>query len=214
MKKILFALVLASSLLSQAALLSYEQGNLQIEGVNLNRTAAVTDANGVATNMKMDLLGAGLRSKTVLFVGVKVYVLQLFADNKPQFTRDANALASLNPAQFVAVKINMLRTVDAPTLAVSFREAIQANGFAIDAELTTLLNLIEKSADGLSGKSISLLLKSTAAGTNVYYEDTNGQLKSFSGTASIKSKILSIWLGKPADPGLAALKTSLLKPVY
>lgn len=214
MKKILFVMFMASSVLSQAALLSYEQGNLQIEGVNLNRTAAITDANGVATNMKLDLLGAGLRAKTVLFVGIKVYVLQLFADNKPQFTRDGNALASLNPAQFVAVKINMLRTVDAASLAVSFREAIGANGFAIDAELTTLLNLIEKSADGVSGKSISLLLKSTPAGTNVYYEDTNGQLKSFSGTASIKSKILSIWLGKPADSGLAALKTSLLKPVY
>ena len=214
MKKILFVMLLATSVISNAALLSYEQGNLQIEGVNLNRTAAVTDPSGAATNMKMDLLGAGLRSKTVLFVGVKVYVLQLFADNKPQFSRDANAVTSLNPAQFVAIKINMLRTVDAATLAVSFREAIQANGIAIDAELTTLLNLIETSADGVSGKSISLLLKSTPAGTNVYYEDTNGQLKSFSGTASIKAKILSIWLGKPADPGLAALKASLLKPVY
>ena len=214
MKKILFALTLISTVFAQAALLSYEQGTLQLEGVNLNRTATVTDATGAATNLKMDLLGAGLRSKTVLFISAKVYIAQLFSDNKPQFSRDQNALASLASAQLVALKISMLRTVGASALAVSFREALQANGFAIDSELATLLSLVEKSADGVQGKSISLLLNSTATGTNVYYEDTSGQMKSFSGSAAIKGKILAIWLGKPVDDGLASLKAQMMKPIY
>ncbi len=214
MKKILFAITLASTVFAQAALLTYEQGNLQLEGVNLSRTAAVNDASGAATNSKMDLLGAGLRSKTVLFIAAKVYVAQLFSDNKPQFSRDQNALASLASAKFVALKISMLRTVSASALAVSFREALQANGFAIDSELSTLLSLVENSADGVQGKTISMLLKSTDTGTNVYYEDTNGQMKSFIGSAAIKGKILAIWLGKPVDDGLASLKAQMMKPVY
>ncbi len=214
MKKILFAVALTAAIFAQASVLTYEPGNLQIEGVNLNRTAAINDAAGAPTTMKLDLLGAGLRTKSVLFISVKVYVAQLFADNKPTFSRDQNALTSLNNAKFVALKLNMLRTVGASALAVSFREGLQANGLTIDSELTTLLGLVEKSADGVSGKTITLLLKSTDTGTNVYYEDTNGQLKSFSGSAALKSKILSIWLGKPVDDGLAALKTQLLKPVY
>ena len=214
MKSLIFAMTFASAIFAQAALLTFEPGNLQIEGVTLNKTATVNNQDGTPSALKMDLLGAGLRTKSVLVVTAKVYVLQLFADNK-NFDRNDNAVASITAnSNLVSLKISMLRTVDAGTLATSFREALEANNFEIDAELTQILSLVETSADGEQGKTISMLMKKDGEKVNIYYEDTKGQLKSFQGSASIMPKILSIWLGVPADKGLAKLKTQLLNPVY
>ena len=82
MKKMIIATIFLLAMISQASLLTYEPGTLELEKVNLNKSAAINDQNGVATTLKIDLLGAGLRSKTVLFAPAKVYVAQLFSDNK------------------------------------------------------------------------------------------------------------------------------------
>lgn len=216
MKKIIMAATLFVATLAQANLLTYEQGSLQLEAVNLNKSAAINDQKGQPTTLKMDLLGAGLRAKTVLFVSAKVYIAQLFSDNKQAFSRDANALKSLvDNSKSVALKISMLRTVSASTLSVSFKEALSANGYAIDTDLSAMLSIVEKGADGLQGKDLTLLMIKGADGkTNVYYEDSKGDQKSFVGSADVMTKIMSIWLGTPADNGLKNLKESLIKPVY
>ncbi|MFZ3231048.1 MAG: chalcone isomerase family protein [Pseudobdellovibrio sp.] len=214
MKSLIFAMTLVSAVFTQAALLSFEPGTLQIENINLNKTATINKADGTPSTIKMDLLGAGLRSKTVLFVAAKVYVLQIFADNK-NFDRNDNAVTSISTnSTSVVLKISMLRTVSAASLATSFREALEANSFEIDTELTALLGIIESSAAGTQGKTISMLMNKADGKTNVYYEDTTGQLKSFVGSASVMPKILSIWLGTPVDSGLATMKNQLLKSVY
>jgi len=214
MKSFILAITLLAGVVSQASLLSFEPGNLQIEGVTLNKTATINKQDGTPSALKMDLLGAGLRTKTVLFVAAKVYVLELFASNK-NFDRNDNAVKSITAnSDMVALRISMLRTVDAATLATSFREALEANNFQVDTELTQILSLIENSADGDNGKTISMLMKKDGDKVNLYYEDTKGQLKTFQGTASVMPKILSIWLGKSADKGLEKLKAQLLNPVY
>jgi hypothetical protein len=216
MKSLLFSVVLAAGVFAQASLLTFDQGTKQIEGVNLSPVAHINDAQGKPTNINLDILGAGLRTKTVLFVAAKVYVAQLFADNKAAFTRDANALTSLvNNSKSVAMKLSLLRTVSADTLAVSFREGIEHNDYTVDAELEQMLNLIETSADAVQGKSVTMLMvRNALGGTKVYYEDSNGAQKSFVGSAGIMTKVMSIWLGKTADSGLTTLKQSLLALVY
>lgn len=214
MKAFLFSIVMAASVLAQAALLSYVPGKYKYENVVLNQTAAINDDKGAPTEAKMDLLGAGIRSKTILVASVKVYVLQLFADNKAAFSRDANALNSLDSSSRVALKIDMLRTVSADSLSTSLKDAVEANGYPVDGEIGNLLSLMSKSAEATSGKSLALLMVKKDGKTNVYYEDTKGVMQSFVGSADLSKKILSIWLGTPADDGLAALKTTLLKPVY
>lgn len=218
MKQLLFAIALATSITSQAALLTFESGPKNIAGVVLNKTATINDSNGAPTNLKMDILGAGIRTKTVLVVEAKVYVLQLFSDNKDGYVRDSSAaLESLvKNSTRVALKINMLRTVSASALAESFKEALEANGHSIDAELTNILSLFQKSADAAQGKSLTLLMTKDAANnkSNIYYEDTKGALQSLSASPEVMTKILSIWLGAPADPGLGKLKVELLKSVY
>jgi hypothetical protein len=217
MKKALFALVVMASMVSQAALLTYEAGPQQLSGVVLNKTASINDASGKPTALKLDLLGAGLRSKTVLVVEAKVYVAQLFSDNKAGFSRDGGALTSLaQNSNRVALKIDMLRTVDANTLAASFKEALAANGYAIDAELNNLITAVQSAAEATSGKAVTLLLvKDTKNNqTDLYYEDTKGAVKSFVGSQQLMTKVLSIWLGTPVDKGLEKMKNQLLQPVY
>ncbi len=216
MKKMLFALVMASSVLAQAALLTFEDGAKVLNGVNLKATATLNDKDGRPTPLKLEILGAGLRTKQVLIAEVKVYVAQLFSDNKAGFSRDANTGLStlVQSSSRVALKLDMLRTVSAASLVTSFKEALAANNYALDAELTNALGLMEKGADATSGKSITLLMTKDGGKTNLYYEDTKGVTVSMSASPEMMIKIMSIWLGKPIDDGLAALKTQMLKPVY
>ena len=216
MKKMLFALVMASSVLAQAALLTFEDGAKVLNGVNLKATATLNDKDGRPTPLKLEILGAGLRTKQVLIAEVKVYVAQLFSDNKAGFSREATTgLATLvQSSSRVALKLDMLRTVSAASLVTSFKEALAANNYALDAELTNALGLMEKGADATSGKSITLLMTKEGGKTNLYYEDTKGVTVSMSASPAMMIKIMSIWLGKPVDDGLAALKTQMLKPVY
>jgi hypothetical protein len=217
MKSTLFAFAFLLSISAQSALLSYEAGPKNLAAITLNKTASINDAKGSPTNLKMDLLGAGIRTKTVLVVEAKVYVLQLFSDNKAGFVRDSSALSSLiKNSNRIALKIDMLRTVSASAMSESFKEAIEANGYAIDSELNNILGLFSNSADANQGKTLTLLMTKDLAQnkSNIYYEDAKGSLRSVVASPEVMTKIMSIWLGAPADSGLEKLKTELLKPVY
>lgn len=216
MKKLLFAFVLGTAVFAEAALLTYQDGSKALNGVNLKVTAKLNDKDNNPTALNLDILGAGLRTKTVLIAEVKVYVAQLFSDNKSAFSRDATtALTSLvQNSSRVALKLDMLRTVSAASLVTSFKEALATNNYALDSELTNALGLMERGADATAGKSITLLMTKVGGKTNLYYEDAKGVVVSMSGSPEMMIKIMSIWLGKPVDDGLAALKNQMLKPVY
>jgi hypothetical protein len=216
MKTTLFALILTLSALAQASLLTYTAGDKNLNGVVLNKTATINDGTGKPSALSMDLLGAGLRTKSII-IDVKVYTLQLFSDNKAGFSRDANALSSLvKNSNRVALRLDMLRTISSSQLSDSLKEALAANGYTVDAELNNVLALFGKSAEPSSGKSVSVLLvKDTKNNkTNLYYEDTAGTLQSMVGSPELMTKILSIWLGTPVDGGIQKLKNSLMTPVY
>ena len=217
MKNLAMSLIMLMTVSAQAALLSYTAGDKNNSGIVLNQSAVINDAAGKPTALTMDLLGAGLRTKRVLIVDAKVYVAQLFSDNKAGFTRDAGALQSLvQNSTRVALKIDMLRTVTAVDLSNSFKEALTANKIAIDTEMTNILALFSKSADAASGKSLTVLMVKDAKNvkTNLYYEDAAGKTQSLVGSPEVMTKIMSIWLGTPADSGLEKLKASLLVRVY
>ncbi len=216
MKGLLFSSALLLATLSQAALLTFESGTKALESVNLNKTAKITAATN-ATVKPMDILGAGLRAKKVLVVKAKVYVLQLFSSNKAGFARDAGALTSLvSGSSSIALKISMLRTVTAAELAVSFSDALIANGYKVEGDLKKLISIIETGASGEQGKTLSLLLVKDADPlfVNFSYEDAAGKIQTLKAGQLVMTQVLSIWLGKPADSGLDTLKVELLKPVY
>jgi len=219
MKNILIALSLVAGVSAQASLLSFSTSSKNIEGVTLspNAQGTVQSSKGANTDIKLSLLGAGLRAKKVLIVNAKVYVAQLFSNNEAGFVRtDSGALSSLaNNSSQVALKISMLRTVSAGELATSFEEALQANKIPMDNEMKQLLHFVETSADGVNGKSLTMLMvKESADETTIYYEDTAGSVKSFVGSANLIGKVMAIWLGAPVDKGLGACKASLLQKVF
>lgn len=211
MKAIVASLVLLVGLNSQAGLLTLTAGNKKIESVMLNQSAQVT-----GSDVKMTLVGAGLRAKTVLFVPAKVYVAELFTVDAAKYSRDNNALKSLENASVTAIRLTFLRGVDAPTVASSYREALVANSVNLkDAAISQFLANVEKGGDASSGKSfVMLLVQTKEGGTNLYYEDTKDQVSVVQGPRALQQQILSIWLGQSADSGLEKLKKSLLNPVY
>lgn len=211
MKSIIGSFILFIGLSANAALLTLSGGSKQIEGVTLNETAQITGSES-----KMSLVGAGLRSKTVLFVATKVYVTELFSNEASQYSRDNNALKSLESAAVTAIRLTFLRNVDAATVASSYREALAANSVNLqDPAIVAFLNNVEAGGDATNGKSfVMLLVQTKEGGTNLYYEDTNGKQSSVAGPRALQQQILSIWLGQSADSGLEKLKKSLLNPVY
>lgn len=211
MKSIVGSLVLLIGLTANAGLLTLSGGSKKLEGVTLNQTANVT-----GSDVNMTLVGAGLRAKTVLFVPAKVYVAELFTNEATKFSRDNNALKSLEAASVTAVRLTFLRGVDAATVASSYREALVANSVNLkDPSIVAFLNNVEKGGDASSGKSfVMLLILTKDGGTKLYYEDTKDQVSVIDGPRALQQNILSIWLGQSADSGLEKLKKSLLQPVY
>lgn len=211
MKSILVALVMMTSFSVSADILTLTPGSKKIEGVTLNQTATVTGSNVV-----LNLIGAGLRSKTVLFVPAKVYVTELFSSDAAKFSRDANALKSLEAVSVTAIRLTFLRGVDAETVASSYREALAANNVSLkDTAIQQFLANVEKGGDAAQGKSFVMLLVFTKeGGTKLFYEDTKDQVSVVEGPRALQQQILSIWLGNSADSGLEKLKKTLLQPVY
>ena len=85
MKKMFFATALLVTTLAQASLLTFEQGSKQLENVNLSPSASINDQNGQPTALKIELLGAGVRSKTVLSISrpiIYIFSVRVYSDFK------------------------------------------------------------------------------------------------------------------------------------
>ncbi|MGZ3808688.1 MAG: chalcone isomerase family protein, partial [Bacteriovorax sp.] len=159
----LSSLFLSLAFLSQVAsagVLSLENGNRSIEGVNIAKEATLT-LPGTTASEKLDFIGAGLRSKKVLVANVKVYVAQLFLDNAGKFVRtEAGAVKSLADMKAGAIHLTFLRSVDASTVQVSFRDALEANDVDTNNKgVAAFLAAVKEGADAQNGKSMNISLK-------------------------------------------------------
>jgi hypothetical protein len=202
---------LATALFSQiasAGVLSLEAGSRSIEGVKIG-TAATLNMGGP---MKLDYIGAGLRSKKVLVSNVKVYVAQIFMDNAGKFIRSASgAVPSIGEMKAGAVRLTFLRGVDAATVQTSFKDAFNANGISVtNSGVASFLASVRAGADASSGHSMTMAMKREGAGITLVYENTKGGTTTIKGDSSLFKAIMSIWLGTPADSGLSSLKSQIL----
>lgn len=194
-----------------ANVLNVETSDKSIEGVKLVRSATLaTDAGDV----KLDYIGAGLRTKKVLVANVKVYVAQVLADNAGKFVRtNDGAMKSMEDMNVVAFTLTFLRDVDGPTVSKAFQDSFDANDVDSDnAGVAAFLKAVSVSGQADSGKTMSIVVrKINATTTEVTYEATNGKVSKVNGDASVFNSITSIWLGHSADNGLAVLKSAILK---
>lgn len=208
---ILSSLVFLLSLSTQAALLTTENSADKLEKVQLAKSATTPVQE---KTVSLTAAGAGLRSKKVVFVNVKVYVGQLFVSDVSKFKySDAEALGSLKEQEAVAIQMHFLRNVDADNVQKSFKEALKANNVNTEnTEVKQFLDAVSKGGEAKEGKALTVLGARMKDGAEaISYETTSGQVTQIIGRAGLIQDIFAIWLGKPADDGVASLKKSIVQ---
>jgi hypothetical protein len=206
---LLSSLVFIFALGAQAALLTTEGAGEKIEKAQMAKAATATLQD---QKIALTAAGAGLRSKKVVFVNVKVYAGQLFVSDIGQFKySESEALASLKNQKAVAIQMHFLRSVDADNVQKSFKEALKANGVNPDnTEVKQFLDAVAQGGEAAEGKTLTVLGASLKEGSEtIAYETTSGKVTEIAGRPGLIQDIFSIWLGKPADDGVAALKKSI-----
>jgi hypothetical protein len=206
-------IVLSTLLFSQAAfsgVLQTQAGTKQMEGITLSKSATYSSGTG---NVELQMVGAGLRKKKVLVVTAKVYVAQLFLSSPQAFKRtDSEALASASSSQVAAMQLTFLRDVEAAKVQTSFVDALQANNVNTQqADVRDFLAAVNNSGDAKAGKNLTIVVSKDSAGNEtLIYEDTVGKVSTVKGTPGLSQKVLSIWLGRPADKELGEAKAQIL----
>ena len=203
---------LSTGNLASAALLTTESSGKTLEKVSLAKTATVQapDKSIILTSV-----GAGLRAKKVVFVNVKVYVGELFVSDIAKLNRaEASALDSVATQSAAAFQLHFLRKVDAETVLKSFKESFVMNSISTeDPSIKQLLEAVKNGGAAEEGKTLTVFATKNADNTeSVTYESASGKTSTITGPQGFMKNVFSLWLGKPSDDGVAALKTSILKP--
>lgn len=193
-----------------AALLTTEGDGGFVEKVKLPASASLS-VDG--ETVKLTAVGSGLRVKKVVFVNVQVYAGQLFVSNLGTFKKsEAEALGAVKEQKAVAIQMHFLRDVDAENVQKSFKDALKINGINTeDTSIKEFLEAVTKGGEAKKGKALTVAGHKTKDGETLSYENTEGQIVHIKGPSGLVEKIFSIWLGKPADDGVAQLKKSILK---
>jgi len=178
----------------------------QLEGVTL--TTAGLSKNG----QKLQYVGAGLRSKKVVMVNVRVYVGEFFVADTAKFQK-SNALQSVTESSPALIQLHFLRDVDAEKVQSSFKEALEANKVDLKKEeVQKFLEAVKSGGEAKKGKMLSILgAKKSDGSETITYEDSNSKATTVSGGAGFIRDIFAIWLGIPSDDGVAKLKAEILK---
>lgn len=205
-----FAFVSAGFGLSQAQaqLLSAQTGTQKLEGVSLSSSLKTSD------NQSLSFVGAGLRSKKVVMVNVKVYVGEFFVGDLTKFKKNpTEALKSSTDASPVAIRMHFMRDVDADRVQSSFKDALEANKIDLKkTEIQKFLEAVKSGGEAKKGKTLTVLgVKKSDGSETIIYEDANLKATTIVGGAGFIQEIFAIWLGQPSDDGVAKLKADILK---
>lgn len=182
----------------------------KIENVSILPNAHLTTTAG---QFSLNSVGSGLRTKKVLMAKVKVYVAQLLVTNANRFsTAPEMALASLDDSDTVVMNLTFLRRVEAEKVRTSFLEALNINKVSLTSSaIADFLKAVETSGDALEGKTFVVAIHKNSDGTEILtFEDSLGKVTTIKGEKGLTNSIFSMWLGIPADDGLATLKEQLL----
>jgi hypothetical protein len=194
-----------------AGLLTSTKMDKYIDSVQLSKSVS-TNVEGKDT--AMNIVGAGLRSKTILFTSVNVYVAELFATEDDQFVRDENkALGSLMKSDTTAIRLNFVHTVEAEKVQSAFREALVTNAVKLsDPAVVKFLSAVANGGDAPNGSTLVVLGHKNGDGSeSVIYENPNGKSVEIKGDKGFIENIFKIWLGIPVDKDLSRLKYQIIR---
>ena len=207
--KFLLPLLIALSMVSvsSAGVLTRVDGEQKLADVPVAKSASVQTSAGTAN---LTAVGAGLRSKKVLFVNVKVYVGQLFVAS-PESFKKSEALASVKDQNAVAMQMTFVREVDLGRIESSFEESFKVNNIDLkDPAIHQFMEAVHKGGDVQKGKTITVVASKKDKADLITFEGANGQTSEISGEG-LAPKIFSLWLEKTADSGVSDFQKSLLQ---
>lgn len=211
--KSLLALFLFSSVVAHAtpAVLTLSGFDQNIEDVKVAKTATFTQG---ALSQSMSLIGAGLRAKKIVFVPVRIYVGQFFAQDPASLKKtEGEVIESISTQKAVAMHLTFLHDVDNKRLVNSFKDGIKANKIdPNDASIQKFLEMVSQAGDVAKGSSLSVVGYRKDDKTDVIvYLDAKGGTTEVSGEPGLRQKVFSLWLGKTDDSGVAEFRKSVLK---
>lgn len=212
--KTLITLSLAAALAvvasqADAAVLTMKPGKAKVDTVTVAESA---EAQIEGRTTKLEIVGAGLRKKTVF--AVRVYVGQVLTTDARAFVRnEKDALASTDKMQAVAMHFTFLRNVGAEEVMNALKESLDANEINVDLpEIKAFLDAIKNAGDMADGKTLALIGERLEAGKEVItIVGTNGEGKTIKGGAGFVRAILSMWLGETTDSHLANFKKAVIE---
>lgn len=206
MNRTLMSLSLRALLMMGLTIGALPSGAATLEGVPLSSSGLTKEGQS------LQFVGAGLRSKKVFMVQVKVYVGELLAGTPTQLKK-TDPLATLTAAAPVLIRLHFLRGVEGEKVQSSFKEALVANKVDLQKpEIQRFLNAVRSGGEVKKSGIFSIYGAKKADGTEVIiYEDANAKATTIEGGAGFLKEIFAIWLGTPSDEGVAKLKTELLK---
>lgn len=209
----LAAAVLLYSGLAHADFITLKPGTELKQGVNISTgaTAAVGDAS-----YELTTVGSGLRKKKVVLIPIKVYIAQLMVADQARYVKTADgALPSIDNQTTVAMHLTFLRDVPASNIKESFQASLDANGVpAADPDIAKFMSLVDEAGAAETNGSLTILITKSADGSeSLALENDTGTavLKTMKGSKGLSHKLMSIWLGVPADAYLTELKAELLQ---
>lgn len=179
-----------------------------LEGIPLSPSLTTKEGH------RLQLVGAGLRSKKVLMIQVRAYVAEFFVADLGKFKKNpAEALVSVSEASPAMMRLHFLRDVDAGKVQTSFKEALEVNKVDFKKpEIQKFLEAVRTGGEAKKGKALSIWGVKKSDGSEVItYEDVNAKGTAIVGGPGFIQDIFSIWLGQPSDGGVEKLKADILK---
>jgi len=200
----LAGLLLACS--ANAGVLNLVEGKDSCDGraVPVSATATLADRQVALTTV-----GAGLRTYSVF--KVKIYCFQVLASDATKYVKTADgALPSLAAMETVTLRLDFVYNVSNAQLKKAYVDGFNANGVDTSSpSVAAFMNAAVAAGDVTNGQTITITMD-LKTGT-IYYEDQNGKVTPIQNVDNANEGIISIWLGKTADSGLADLKKQLLE---
>ena len=205
----IFGLALVTS--ATAGVLEMKPGDKTIEGVKVAKEAIFqSEGKPVA----LSLYASGLRKKKVALFWAKVYVGQVFTT--PGLPVPAPSMevmyATLRKQPVVAFTLTFLRDVGVDRQKDAFEDSLETNGIDPKSEMMKpLFAMVVKAGDAKDTLTTTIVLERRKDGTEwVHYENGKGELQSMAVEKGMNEKVMSIWVGKPADSGMERLHNQYL----
>jgi len=174
-----------------------------VEGDKIPKTATLG-------NISLSKVGTGIRIKNYVVYKPQVYRATLLAAEPAQFSRDINqriALDSLLAMKAFALQLVLKRDVNSEDLVAGFETALKENGVLDSPALINFKTKLRNAGNLATGQTVTISVNKE---TNMLMAEHGTTKIEVKGDNTLFGDIFSIWLGKPADAELGALKIKLV----